>query len=169
MASAAERELAEETGIDPGSVSCLSQAPVYVEYGRVPARPEKDEPEHFHLDFGFAFTTADGDVGRIQESEVTGAGLCPLAEAERLVGHRRASCKRTTGRAALNTSALRRITCLLTGAASARTAHGRAPQAASSRVTLAGSVSGQPLYAGRLTFHPRRTARPARGPAPARS
>jgi hypothetical protein len=45
---------------------------VYVEYGRVPARPEKDEPDHFHLDFGYAFATAEGDVGRIQESEVRG-------------------------------------------------------------------------------------------------
>jgi 8-oxo-dGTP pyrophosphatase MutT (NUDIX family) len=88
LAGAAERELAEETGIDPGTVSCVSQAPAYVEYGRVRARPEKDEPDHFHLDFGYAFTTADGDVGRIQESEVTGAGWYPLAEAERLVGHR---------------------------------------------------------------------------------
>ena len=88
LASAAERELVEETGIDPGTVSCASQMPVYVEYGRVRARPEKDEPDHFHLDFGYAFTTADGDVGRIQESEVTGAGWYPLAEAERLVGHR---------------------------------------------------------------------------------
>jgi 8-oxo-dGTP pyrophosphatase MutT (NUDIX family) len=88
LAGAAERELIEETGIDPRTVSCLSQAPVYVEYGRVRARPEKDEPDHFHLDFGYGFTTADGDVGRIQESEVTGAGWYPLAEAERLVGHR---------------------------------------------------------------------------------
>ena len=53
LAGAAERELAEETGLDPG---------------------------HFHLDFGYAFTTAGGDVGRIQESEVTGAGWYPLAE-----------------------------------------------------------------------------------------
>ena len=88
LAGAARRELAEETGIDPGMVSCVSQSPVYVEYGRVRARPEKAEPDHFHLDFGYAFTTADGDVGRIQESEVTGAGWYPLAEAERLVGHR---------------------------------------------------------------------------------
>ena len=49
LPGAAERELAEETGIDPGAVSCVSQAPVYVEYGRVRARPEKDEPDHFHL------------------------------------------------------------------------------------------------------------------------
>ena len=42
LAGAAERELAEETGIDPGTVACVSQAPVYVEYGKVPARSEKD-------------------------------------------------------------------------------------------------------------------------------
>jgi 8-oxo-dGTP pyrophosphatase MutT (NUDIX family) len=88
LAGAAERELVEETGIDPGAVFCVSDVPVYIEYGRVPARPEKKEPGHFHLDFGYAFTTADGDVGRVQESEVTGAGWYPLAVAERLVGHR---------------------------------------------------------------------------------
>jgi hypothetical protein len=54
-------------------VSCVSATPVYIEYGRVPARPEKDERGHFHLDFGYAFATADGDVERIQESEVDGA------------------------------------------------------------------------------------------------
>jgi 8-oxo-dGTP pyrophosphatase MutT (NUDIX family) len=88
LADAAERELVEETGIDPGAVSRASQVPAYVEYGKVPARPEKEEPGHFHLDFGYTFTTADGDVGRIQESEVTGVGWYPLAEAERLVGYR---------------------------------------------------------------------------------
>jgi 8-oxo-dGTP pyrophosphatase MutT (NUDIX family) len=88
LADAAERELVEETGIDPGTVVLLSQIPAYIEYGRVPARPEKNEPDHFHLDFGFAFATANGDVGSVQEREVTGAGWYPLAEAERLVGHR---------------------------------------------------------------------------------
>jgi 8-oxo-dGTP pyrophosphatase MutT (NUDIX family) len=88
LAGAAERELVEETGIDPGAVLCVSKVPVYVEFGRVPARPAKDEPEHFHLDFGFAFATTDGDVGRIQESEVNGAKWYPLAVAERLVGQR---------------------------------------------------------------------------------
>lgn len=52
LTGAAERELVEETGIDPGTVFRVSETPVYVEYGRVPARPEKDEPDHFHLDFG---------------------------------------------------------------------------------------------------------------------
>lgn len=88
LAGAAERELAEETGIDPTSVRCVSQAPAYVEYARVPARPAKDEPSHFHLDFGYAFTTAAGDVGPIQESEVTAAAWYLLDDAERLVGRR---------------------------------------------------------------------------------
>lgn len=88
LVDAAVRELAEETGIDPSAVVCASPTPAYVEYGLVPARPAKDEPEHYHLDFGYAFTTTHGDVGRIQESEVTGAGWYPLGDAERRVGHR---------------------------------------------------------------------------------
>jgi 8-oxo-dGTP pyrophosphatase MutT (NUDIX family) len=88
LAAAAEREMVEETGIDPAAVVSLSEIPAYIEYGRVPARPVKNEPEHFHLDIGFAFATANGEVGSIQECEVTGAGWYPLAEAERLVGRR---------------------------------------------------------------------------------
>lgn len=88
LADGALRELCEETGIDPRTVACVSQIPAYIEYGPVPARPAKNEPEHFHLDFGYAFTTVDGDVGRIQESEVSDAGWYPLDVAERLVGHR---------------------------------------------------------------------------------
>ena len=82
LARAAERELAEETGIDLGAVSCVSETPAYIQYGRVPARPEKDEPDHFHLDFGYAFATTEGDVGHIQESEVNGARWYPLAVPE---------------------------------------------------------------------------------------
>jgi 8-oxo-dGTP pyrophosphatase MutT (NUDIX family) len=87
LIDAAVRELAEETGIDPDAVVAVSQDPVYVEFGRVPARPQKDEPEHFHLDLGYAFTTT-GDVGSLQESEVTSAAWYRLDEAERLVGSR---------------------------------------------------------------------------------
>lgn len=88
LLGAALRELVEETGIDPATVSPASPVPVYVEYGLVPARPERDEPEHGHLDLGYAFTTARGDVGRMQESEVTSAAWYPLDVAERLVGAR---------------------------------------------------------------------------------
>jgi 8-oxo-dGTP pyrophosphatase MutT (NUDIX family) len=82
----ATRELVEETGIDPGTVILVSQTPVYIEYGQVPTRPDKDEPEHFHLDSGYAFTTTDGDVGHVQQSEVTSASWYPPDVAERLVG-----------------------------------------------------------------------------------
>jgi hypothetical protein len=82
-----KRELAEETGNDPGAVFCVSEIPVYVEYGRVPAQPEKGEPDYFH-NIGYAFVAAGGDVGRIQESDVEGAAWYPLAGAQRLVGHR---------------------------------------------------------------------------------
>jgi 8-oxo-dGTP pyrophosphatase MutT (NUDIX family) len=88
LAAAAERELVEETGIDPVTVVLRSDIPAYIEYGRVPARPEKNEPDHCHLDIGFSFATVNGDVGSIQECEVTDAGWYLLAEAERLVGHR---------------------------------------------------------------------------------
>jgi 8-oxo-dGTP pyrophosphatase MutT (NUDIX family) len=94
LIGAAMRELVEETGIDPDAVVPVTQAPVYVEYGRVPARPLQDEPEHFHLDIGYAFTTAAGDVGCLQESEVTSAAWYPLDKAERLVGRRVARVSR---------------------------------------------------------------------------
>ncbi|HEX3955989.1 MAG TPA: NUDIX domain-containing protein [Trebonia sp.] len=114
LAGAAERELAEETGIDPGAVSCVSQAPVYVEFGRVPARAEKGEPDHFHLDFGYAFATADGDVG--PHPGVRG-DRCRLVPARRgrapcRAPHRPGSDRAAAppGRGALAASALRRIT-----------------------------------------------------------
>ncbi|WP_327023076.1 NUDIX domain-containing protein [Micromonospora sp. NBC_01739] len=88
LISAAVRELVEETGVDPSGLVPASPMPVYVEYGRVPARPAKDEPEHFHLDFGYSFLTTQADVGRIQESEVGGAMWYSLSVAERLVGPR---------------------------------------------------------------------------------
>lgn len=88
LINAAVRELTEETGIEPSQVFPASQAPVYIEYGRVPARPKKNEPEHYHLDIGYSFTTTHAEVGRIQESEVSGASWYPVALAERLVGPR---------------------------------------------------------------------------------
>jgi 8-oxo-dGTP pyrophosphatase MutT (NUDIX family) len=87
LAGAAVRELTEETGIDPATLHLMSAAPVYIEYAAVPGRPEKDEPEHFHLDLGYAFTTT-GEFGRLQEEEVTSASWYRLDEAERLVGPR---------------------------------------------------------------------------------
>ena len=86
LIDAAVRELVEETDVDPGQVFPASYTPVYIEYGPVPARPTKNEPEHFHLDIGYSFMTAHADVGHIQESEVRGAAWYSLSVAERLVG-----------------------------------------------------------------------------------
>lgn len=88
LIDAAVRELVEETGVDADAVFFASQTPAYVEFGQVPARPDKDEPDHYHLDIGFVFTAVHAEIGRIQESEVTGAGWYPLPVAERLVGPR---------------------------------------------------------------------------------
>lgn len=88
LISAAVRELVEETGVDPHGLRPASPIPVYVEYGTVPARPAKHEPEHFHLDVGYAFVMTQPQVLRIQESEVRGAAWYPLSVAERLVGSR---------------------------------------------------------------------------------
>lgn len=98
LIDAAVQELTEESGIDSVQIRSASPLPVYVEYGRVPARPEKNEPEHFHLDIGFAFTAAAGtQVGRAQQSEVAGAAWYPLAQTERLVGSRIARAVGTPG------------------------------------------------------------------------
>ncbi|MFI9643570.1 NUDIX hydrolase [Micromonospora sp. NPDC051925] len=88
LISAAARELVEETGVDPSGLFPASEVPVYVEYGKVPARPAKDEPEHFQLDFGYSFVTARAEVGHIQETEVRSAAWYPLSTAQRLVGRR---------------------------------------------------------------------------------
>jgi 8-oxo-dGTP pyrophosphatase MutT (NUDIX family) len=98
LVDASVRELTEETGVDPDSILLASQSPAYIEYGQVPARPEKGEPDHFHLDIGYNFVTVYGDVGRIQESEVRSAGWYPLAVAERVVGHRIARGVSAAGR-----------------------------------------------------------------------
>lgn len=89
LLGAAVRELVEETGVDPDLVAPTSHHPAYIEYGPVPARPERGEPAHFHLDIGYSFTGPPHlAIGRIQQSEVAEASWRPLAEAERLVGSR---------------------------------------------------------------------------------
>ncbi|WP_067665871.1 NUDIX hydrolase [Nocardia miyunensis] len=89
LIGAAVRELTEETGLDPHEISAVSHTPVYIEHGTVPARSEKVEPEHSHLDIGYCFSaTAQADIGNIQASEVTSAGWYPLSVAECLVGSR---------------------------------------------------------------------------------
>ncbi|MEU6092751.1 NUDIX domain-containing protein [Streptomyces sp. NPDC047085] len=99
LVEAAVRELTQETGIGPSQVSVVSATPVYVEHGKVPApegRAGAPPPGH-----RYAFTTARGEVGRIQESEVTGTGWYPLELAERVVGNRIARAVSTPAQASL--------------------------------------------------------------------
>lgn len=69
LMGAALRELAEETGIDPGLVTPVSPIPLHIDVHPIPANPAKDEPEHQHYDFRFVFRT-DTDVTALQTEEV---------------------------------------------------------------------------------------------------
>jgi len=73
LVAGALREMAEETGVDPAAVRWVSEVPAYIEYGMVPARPDKGEPAHHHLDIGFLFATDDAEIGQIQLEEVNAA------------------------------------------------------------------------------------------------
>lgn len=66
---AALRELAEETGIDPGLVTPVSPVPLHIDVHPIPANPAKDEPDHQHFDFRFVFRT-DAEVAGLQAEEV---------------------------------------------------------------------------------------------------
>jgi len=69
LVQAALRELAEETGIDPGLVTPVSPVPLHVDIHPIPANPAKDEPGHQHFDFRFLFRT-EADVTGLQAEEV---------------------------------------------------------------------------------------------------
>lgn len=104
LVHAALRELAEETGIDPEQVTVLSATPVYAAYGRVPARPDRHEPAHWHLDLGYAFTISGSRPPLVpQIDEVTAATWHPLDHAAELlpveVGRALGTLRHLTGKA----------------------------------------------------------------------
>jgi len=72
LIGAALRELAEETGIRPDLVVPLQDTPVHIDVHPIPANPAKNEGDHQHIDFRFAFTT-NADVTELQAEEVTDA------------------------------------------------------------------------------------------------
>jgi 8-oxo-dGTP pyrophosphatase MutT (NUDIX family) len=57
LADAARRELLEETGLGAEHVTLLGDPvlPLAIDAHRIPANPAKDEPEHWHFDFRYAF------------------------------------------------------------------------------------------------------------------
>ncbi|MFH8792450.1 NUDIX hydrolase [Streptomyces sp. NPDC017941] len=69
LLAAAQRELAEETGITASVVIPAGHRPVHIDAHAIPA---KDEPAHRHFDFRFLFRTS-AYVVELQTSEVTAA------------------------------------------------------------------------------------------------
>jgi 8-oxo-dGTP pyrophosphatase MutT (NUDIX family) len=70
---AALRELAEETGIQPGTVAVVSDRPIQIDVHSIPANKAKGEPAHRHIDVRFLLSTAATTVTHLQADEVTGA------------------------------------------------------------------------------------------------
>ena len=59
--------------------------PVDIDSHHIPANAKKEEPEHYHHDFRYAFVAASEDI-QLQELEVSGAEWIPIdAEDSRLV------------------------------------------------------------------------------------
>jgi 8-oxo-dGTP pyrophosphatase MutT (NUDIX family) len=65
LLAAALRELGEETGIgwqQAVSPPGLDRTPLDIDLHRIPANPAKEEPEHWHADFRYAFLVTDPAV-----------------------------------------------------------------------------------------------------------
>lgn len=78
---AARRESIEEAGIEIADYLAVDPAnqlvPIDIDSHEVPARPEKDEPEHWHHDFRYIFVAKSEKLTH-QEAEVSGAKWFPL-------------------------------------------------------------------------------------------
>jgi len=83
--AAARREVTEETGAAVADYLPLDSThplvPLDIDSHQVPARPEKDEPPHWHHDFRYVFISATEELSA-QLQEVSGARWFPLLAPE---------------------------------------------------------------------------------------
>jgi 8-oxo-dGTP pyrophosphatase MutT (NUDIX family) len=85
LAASALREAAEETGVEGLAMDPwhrTSGLPVDIDSHRIPARPERDEPEHWHHDIRYVVRAEEGSAIRPDLWEVHGAEWRDLQELE---------------------------------------------------------------------------------------
>lgn len=82
LLGASLRELEEEAGIPWQRVvspPAHDVTPADIDIHKIPANPDKGEPEHYHFDFRYAHWVEDADV-RLQLEEVTDFEWRPFAD-----------------------------------------------------------------------------------------
>jgi 8-oxo-dGTP pyrophosphatase MutT (NUDIX family) len=83
LAVSALREAAEETGLPGLTVDPWHEAsgiPIDIDTHRIPARPSRDEPEHWHHDFRYIVRARPADALEPDLTETEGARWRPAAE-----------------------------------------------------------------------------------------
>ncbi|WP_344009822.1 NUDIX domain-containing protein [Streptomyces thermospinosisporus] len=78
LLAAAQRELAEETGIPASSAVPVGHLPVHIDAHDIPANPSKLEPDHQHFDFRTSAEAVD-----LQTEEATAATWRPASSIRR--------------------------------------------------------------------------------------